>query len=191
MGPCFRRDDTECTAASCEHSSDLRFHFSNSHAMYSRSYAISPRNPREFCSNLPPSSSEGAGNAGRSMHPQPRVRNEKKHTSVVTTVTPETPGIPRAMVLRLIPRSPRGPGFFAPVASRILPRNLTPASGCQDHTTLPSADTRPRQKRRPRPLHPAPNVRDDRETPLRERRDDSIYRCFYQAVKRNFGKSEI
>jgi hypothetical protein len=28
---------------------------------------------------------EGAGNAGRSLHPQPRVRNETKHTSVVTT----------------------------------------------------------------------------------------------------------
>ena len=27
------------------------------------------------------------------------VRKMKKHTSVVTTVTPETPGIPRAMVL--------------------------------------------------------------------------------------------
>ena len=31
---------------------------------------------------------EGAGNAGRPTRPQPRVRN-KKHTSVVTTVTPE------------------------------------------------------------------------------------------------------
>jgi hypothetical protein len=31
---------------------------------------------------------EGAGNAGRAMHPQPPVQN-KKHTSVVTTVTPE------------------------------------------------------------------------------------------------------
>ena len=33
------------------------------------------------------------------MRPQPRVRNKIKHTSVVTTVTPESPGIPRAMVL--------------------------------------------------------------------------------------------
>src|ERR1700676_823300 len=32
---------------------------------------------------------EGVGNAGRPMHPQPRVRNRIKHTSVVTTVTPE------------------------------------------------------------------------------------------------------
>jgi hypothetical protein len=32
------------------------------------------------------------------MRPQPRVEN-KNHTSVVTTVTPDKPGIPRAMVL--------------------------------------------------------------------------------------------
>src|SRR6267154_4294938 len=32
---------------------------------------------------------------------------KNKHTSIVTTVTPERPGIPRAMVLRLTSRSPR------------------------------------------------------------------------------------
>jgi hypothetical protein len=36
--------------------------FSNS----SRSFAVSPRDPREFCRNLPLSETEGAGNAGRS-----------------------------------------------------------------------------------------------------------------------------
>src|ERR1700694_5862018 len=35
------------------------------------------------------------------------VCDKNKHTSVVTTVTPESPSIPRAVVLRLIPRSPR------------------------------------------------------------------------------------
>jgi hypothetical protein len=34
--------------------------------------------------------------------------------------------------------------------------NLTPASGRQDHTTSPSAGSRPRQKRYPRPPHPIP-----------------------------------
>ena len=43
---------------------------------------------------LPP---EGAGNAGRSAHPQPRV--QRKAHELETTVTPESPGIPRAMVL--------------------------------------------------------------------------------------------
>ena len=51
----------------------------------------------EFCQTSP-QNSEGAGNAGRPMHPQPRVR-VKKARELVTTVTPESPGIPRAMVL--------------------------------------------------------------------------------------------
>jgi hypothetical protein len=43
--------------------------------------------------------------------------------------------------------------------------NLTPASGRQDHTTSPSARSRSRLWRNPRPSHPLPYVRDDRETP--------------------------
>ena len=60
-------------------------------------------------------------------------------TRVFTAEAPETSGIPHAMVLRLISRSPRGPGFLAPVIRRIAPTNLAPASGRQDHTPLPSA----------------------------------------------------
>ena len=45
-----------------------------------------------------PSNLEGAGNAGRLVRPQPRVVCSKTR-ALVTTVTPETPGIPRAMVL--------------------------------------------------------------------------------------------
>src|SRR5271168_83891 len=60
--------------------------------------------------------SEGAGNAGCPMHPQPRVRFVVGVcTRVFTAEAPETSGIPHAMVLRLISRSPRGPGFLAPV----------------------------------------------------------------------------
>src|SRR3981189_3524618 len=46
-----------------------------------------------------PWKTEGAGNAGCPMHPQPRAQSVVKHTSVVTTVTPDSPGIPYAMVL--------------------------------------------------------------------------------------------
>src|ERR1700693_1157114 len=50
------------------------------------------------------------------MHPQPRVRFVVGVcTRVFTAEAPETSGIPHAMVLRLISRSPRGPGFLAPV----------------------------------------------------------------------------
>ena len=71
------------------------------------------RHPRgttcpSFALNFPPShEAEGAGNTGRAMHPQPRVQNKTKHTSIVTTVTPESPGIPRAMVLTVTSCSPR------------------------------------------------------------------------------------
>ena len=52
----------------------------------------------------------------------------------------EQSGLPCAMALRLIPRSPRGPGFIAPVIARNrVSRNLAPASGRQDHTALPYA----------------------------------------------------
>src|SRR5260221_14431955 len=70
--------------------------------------------------------------------------------------------------------------------------NLTPASGRQDHTTSPYAATslvrslgdrsrahRPpcnpvARKTLPRPPHPVPYVRDDRETPLCVGRDGGI-----------------
>jgi hypothetical protein len=42
--------------------------------------------------------SEGAGNAGRAMRPQPRMQNKKAYEHS-PTVTPASPGIPRAMVL--------------------------------------------------------------------------------------------
>src|SRR5579863_2238176 len=63
-----------------------------------------------------------------------------EHTSKVTTVTPETPGIPRAMVLTAyIALSP-----VTGLSCHRRPRdhhltNLTPASGRQDHTASPSA----------------------------------------------------
>ena len=62
-----------------------------------------------------------------------------------TAKAPETSGIPHAMVLRRIALSPQGPSFFAPIIPQAIAhrcpvglarpsRNLTQASGCQDHT---------------------------------------------------------
>jgi hypothetical protein len=124
------------------------------------------------------------------MHPQPRVRNKTKHTSIVTTVTPESPGIPRAVVLTVSFVLSPAIGLFVTVACGVTSANLTPASGRQNHTTSPSANSA-LVWRHPRPPHPAPNVRDDRETPLRGDGTESQYSCFYLAVKQNFGKSEI
>jgi hypothetical protein len=45
----------------------------------------------------------------------------KKHTSVVTTVTPASPGIPRAMVYGLLRALPGEPRSFATVAGGLSP----------------------------------------------------------------------
>src|ERR1700676_3515406 len=102
----------------------------------------------------------------------------KKHTSVVTTVTPETPGIPRAMVLTASFALSSATGLVCHRHQRKLSfTDLTPASGRQDHTTSPSAGQRPRLWHHPRPPHPVPNVRDDRETPLERGTGREGYRC--------------
>src|ERR1039457_5140986 len=83
----------------------------------------------------------------------------------------------------------------APGRANKTPQNLTPASGRQDHTILPSAISISRQragdrsqvpknppcdpiarKTLPRPPHPVPYVRDDRETPLCVGRDGETHR---------------
>ena len=98
-----------------------------------------------------------------------------KTRALVTTVTPETPGIPRAMVLTAYIALSPVTGLSChrrPCRSSLL-KSLTPASGRQDHTTSPSAVTRPRQKRRPASIASRTNVRDDRDTPLLAGRDDA------------------
>src|ERR1700704_1286498 len=102
--------------------------------------------------------SEGAGNAGRRCA-------AAKSVHVVTTVTPESPGIPRAMVLRFPSCSPRRSGSFATVTCGTYRKLDTSVevSGPHDFTV--------RSKHRPsraplRPPHPAPTFRDVRETPL-------------------------
>jgi hypothetical protein len=85
---------------------------------------------------------EGVGNARCPPHPQPRVGKNWNHTSIVTTGSPESPGIPARNgfngFLRALPgdRALLPP---SPATMRSIVANLTPASGRQDHTTSPSA----------------------------------------------------
>ena len=112
------------------------------------SYSI-VKQPRGICVRIPAAGSarglldgapqriEGAGKAGCSPHPQPRTQknaHERSRHRFAETIRPSLRN-----GLRLIPRSPRRPGFLATVACRSLPADLTPASGRQDHTALPSA----------------------------------------------------
>jgi hypothetical protein len=78
----------------------LRIRFSNS-SRHSQARLLDLAAP--FARVLPSTSrslkAEGAGNAGRSMHPQPRVQHKKAHEHSHHGHTGKSPGIPRAMVL--------------------------------------------------------------------------------------------
>jgi hypothetical protein len=89
-------------------------------------------------------------------------------------------------------RAPRGPGFLAPVARDHL-ASLTPASGCQDHTTSPSASAtfvRTNRRARDQSVHRIPASRSvtiGRHVPLHrggmagvysEKRNRNLHRTF-------------
>jgi hypothetical protein len=85
---------------------------------------------------------EGAGNAGCPLHPQPRVQKVVSTRVSSPQVQPESPGIPRAMVLTaygaLSPatnsschRRRRIEGFAGPGRAGIASANLTPATGAR------------------------------------------------------------
>jgi hypothetical protein len=103
-----------------------------------------------FARGLPRTSrsliSEGAGNAGRTMRPQPRAQ-QKKRTSVVTTVTPERPGIPRAMVYGLLRALPGDHACLTPSPARLL-ADLTPTIGASEPHDLAVRTSAIRQRRR-------------------------------------------
>ena len=98
---------------------------------------------------------EGAGNAGCTLHPRSRVQiaHNKTHTSI--QVQRRQSDIPCAMVLRLMPRSPRRRIRLVTVTAGLMAdptrldrarhRQLDTSNGCQDHTVLPYATTRLRQ----------------------------------------------
>jgi hypothetical protein len=119
---------------------------------------LAARCARGFEKSFALENKEGAGNAGCSLHPRSRVQGvQKTHTSI--QVQTGHPDIPCAMALRLIPCSPRrrirlvtvADGLkdcLNPVGSTRL-RQLDTSNGCQDHTVLPYAASRLRQKASP------------------------------------------
>ena len=136
---------------------------------------------------------KGAGNAGCALHPRSRVQSAQKKAHTSIQVQRRQSGIPCAMVLRLMPCSPRRRIRLVTVAAgltaetigldRISHRQLGTSNGCRDHTVLPYATNAVRPARlllthgktalrtslraRRRRVHRIPaRVRDDRETPL-------------------------
>src|SRR5215813_437120 len=97
------------------------------------------------------------------------VRVQQKKHAAEPQVRAGTPGLPCAMVLRLIRALPGDQALLSPSPTD-RSHDLTPAQGRQDHTISPSA-SRCSSHNTPRPSHPAAYVRDDREAPLLWLRD--------------------
>jgi hypothetical protein len=94
----------------------------------------------------PPSITEGAGNAGCPLHPQPRVRCDRSTRAYSPQVHRSLPAFPAQWFTAYSVLSPVT-GLSCHRRRRETPADLAPASGCQDHTSLPSADSIARQAR--------------------------------------------
>jgi len=162
-------------------------------------FAISRRGAPELCIYLPPHGGRGECRVPAAPAASCALCIGRKHTS--NNEYTGTAGIParngfnglcRALPgdRALLPPSSRGyPARPHPVGPTCLPQDLTPASGRQDHTILPSAATSlvsglfdrsqvfrlALQSHRPQDAAAStasrPYVRDDRETPLCVGRD--------------------
>src|SRR5258707_11944619 len=81
---------------------------------------------------------EGAGNAGRSMRPEPHVRNKKAHERSHHGHTGNHPAFPAQWFYGLLRALPGDQACLTP-SPALLIADLTPASGRQNHTTSPYA----------------------------------------------------
>jgi len=144
-----------------------------------------------LASVLLPRKQEGAGNAG--CWPQPMARQQKEKLAADTTGPAEPSGIPCAMVLTFMARSPQEPGFLAPVARKIISRELGLSVGRPGPHAFASASApfvrtnEPRASPR-RPSHPRSTYRDDRpkRPSLVERGMARIMLLIYGRVKPDF-----
>jgi hypothetical protein len=134
--------------------------------------------------NFPPSHNRGRRECRAPDAPAVLRAKARVARTQVVTVTPETPGIPRAMVYGLFRALP-GDRALLPPSFADRSATLTPASGRQDHTTSPSASSAFVSRAISVHRNP-PHVRDDRETPLMARRDDLLLFLFLPGCQVNF-----
>jgi hypothetical protein len=117
--------------------------------------------------NSCPFRNKGAGNAGRPMRPAVScARWSRKRTRAYRSHR-NHPAFPAQWFYGLYRALPGAPGLLATVAPEKLSLlgNLTPASGCQDHTILPYASGA-LVSRTLRVHRSPPRVCDDRERPF-------------------------
>src|ERR1700688_5231437 len=98
--------------------------------------------------------SEGAGNAGRPMRPIAACAEVVVESTRVSQVTPESPGIPRAMVYGLYRALPGEPGFLATVTpKKLASQELDASVGASGPHAFSVRIKHFPQKRHPRPPH--------------------------------------
>src|SRR6202011_1565162 len=113
-----------------------------------------------------PLNNEGAGNAGRPMRPIAACAMIVVERTRVSQVTPESPGIPRAMVYGLYRALPGEPGFLATVApEKLASQELDTSVGVSGPHDFAVRLSAVRQWHFSVHRIP-PRVRDDREPPL-------------------------
>ena len=136
------------------------------------------------------STGEGAGNTGCWPHPR-ALRAEK--CALCARKKPQGSRNNRRSLRNSFTAytwSPRSTGLVSLRRLALVTRGLIPASGNRDRTISPYA-IRASSLRASRPSHPAAHVRDDREAPLRRRRDGRIQSQFSEKRKQLFSREGL
>ena len=143
-----------------------------SEAMKGRASAISRRGASEWMHGILALENRGRRESRVANAPAASRAKIKKHTSVVTTGSPDSSGLPCAMVLTVSFVLSRVTGLVChPPFPRIASRKLDASVGASGPHDFTVRQKRSRLQHYRRPPHPAPHVRDDRETPLVQERD--------------------
>jgi hypothetical protein len=118
------------------------------------------------CDNVSPKIERAQGMPGAGWHPRSRVQNALRNAHTSIQVQPKQPGIPRAMVLRLISCSPWRRIRLASIAGELTARiarsgfanlrRLDASNGRQNHTVLPYAASPAKNSNQPSAGQPKP-----------------------------------
>ena len=104
---------------------------------------------------LPSETSEGAGNAGRAMHPQPRMQNKKAYEHSHHGHTGDTRHSPRNGFNGFLRALPGDRACLPPSLTESL-RQLDASVGASEPHDFAVRISTIRQRRQPRPPHPVP-----------------------------------
>jgi hypothetical protein len=122
-------------------------------------FAISPQVfLREVCSLVRLSPKRGRRECRALDAPDSRVCNGCGRTHTRCQVTPESPGIPHAMVYGLYRALPGARALWPPSSAKVAFRELDTSVGVSGPRDFAVRVRCPRQKHYPRPPHPAPRL---------------------------------